>query len=158
LQVDRNEVNDDVNPLPITVVVVAADDDEEEEEEEDATIRMINAPVTLSMSLSVTSQRHAVTDGLPAYRYDKAPHSETQLLVCAWCVTEEEEEGEDLSLLLVALEDVVNSKGGILLNFCGIILPLEHPISIVCGANPFGDDPKNERGTLSRGMRVSPAP
>ena len=74
MQVDRNEVNDDVNPLPITVVVAAAADDddeeeeEEEEEEEDATIRMINAPVTLSMSLSVTSHRHAVTDGLPAYR------------------------------------------------------------------------------------------
>ena len=70
MQVDRNEVNDDVNPLPITVVVAAAaaDDDDDDEEEEDSTIRMINAPVTLSMSLSVTSHRHAVTDGLPAYR------------------------------------------------------------------------------------------
>ena len=76
--------------------------------------------------------------------------------MCAWCVTEEEEE-EDLSLF-DTLVDVVESKGGLLMNFCGIILPLEQPISIVCGANPYGDDPKNDEGTLSRGMRVSPAP
>lgn len=61
-------------------------------------------------------------------------------------VEEEDEEDE---------EEVAFCDG---INFCGIILPLEHPISIVRGANPFGNEPSNAGGIHSLGRRVSPAP
>ena len=91
LQLDRNAVTDAASPRPITIrlsssdgifVVVAFCIEEEEAAEESPTARKRMAPVTLSMSLSVTSHKQAVTQGLPPYRYDTAPHSETPLYEC----------------------------------------------------------------------------